>query len=170
MVRERRAFELRAVDDDGTLLGIAMPFGTRGQVGRFTEQFEPGSITYDDVLVNVMHDPQRLVARTGAGLTLSESREALEARITLPDTTEGRDAAVGVRDRLYRGLSIEFRCKRDEWQGSHRIVHAAFMDAIGIVARPAYAGATITTSGELRSEDHLRSLQGATRIRRWRSL
>ena len=63
MVRERRAFEFRAVDDGGAVLeGVAMPFGSRGQVGRFTEEFRPGSITYGDVLVNVLHVNSRNVS------------------------------------------------------------------------------------------------------------
>ena len=155
MIRERRAFELRSESDGNVLFGIAMPYGSRGQVGKFSEEFAPGSLSYEDVLVNVLHNPSRIVARTGAGLTLSESNQALEARIELPDTTEGRDAAVNVSSGIYRGISIEFFAKRDEWRGTHRIVLEAVTDAISIVARPAYAGATIGRAGEMRSEDHL---------------
>lgn len=172
MIRERRAFELRAATDGGAELeGIAMPFGSRGQVGRFTEEFTPGSLSFDDVLVNVLHDPGRILARSGGGLVLRESREALRAAITLPDTQEGRDTRELVKAGVLRGLSVEFRCERDEWRGTHRIVHKAFMDAIGIVARPAYAGATIAEGRELRSEDFFAGkVSTKGRVRRWRSL
>ena len=170
MVRERRGFELRAVTD-GVLLGIAMPYGSRGQVGRFSEEFRPGSLTFDDVIVNVQHDMKRLLARTGAGLTLTESRSALEARIELPDTTEGRDASVNAANGLYTGLSIEFFAKRDEWQGTHRVVHEARLDAIAVCARPAYAGATLNGLQEMRSEDFLELRGPAPKgTIRWRSL
>lgn len=169
---ERRAFELRAVDDGAALEGIAMPYGSQGRVGRFTEEFRAGSLDYSDVLVNLFHDPSRVVARTdGGGLTLTETDGALRARIELPDTTEGRDARELVRRNILRGLSIEFKATRDEWRGTHRIVSAARLSGIGIVARPAYAGATIAEGRELRSEDHLAALNGrGVRRMRWRSL
>lgn len=153
---ERRGFELRAVSDEGaTLEGVAMPFNSRGTVGRFTEEFMPGSLKYGDVLVNLQHNPDRIVARTDGGLTLAETREALLARIELPDTGEGRDARVLVSKGVLRGLSVEFRAIKDRWQGTHRIIEEAMLDSIGIVARPAYAGATIGPAGEMRSVDYL---------------
>ena len=174
MIRERRAFELRAATDGSAELeGIAMPFGSRGKVGRFTEEFTPGSLEYSDVLVNVLHDPGRIVARSGGGLVLTESRDALRAAITLPDTQEGRDTRELVKARVLTGLSVEFFAKRDRWEGTHRIVEEARLDAIGIVARPAYAGATIAEGREQRSEDFLASvcLRHTNKgIRRWRSL
>ena len=171
MALERRGFELRAIDDGGAqLVGVAVPWNTRAGVGRFTEEFRPGALTYEDVLVNVLHDPKRLVARSGGGLTLTESQAALEARIALPDTQEGRDTAVNVASGLYKGLSIEFKAIRDEWAGTHRIVHEALLDAIGIVARPAYAGATLTAGVEMRSEEFLSLRSPETRIDRWRLL
>ena len=174
MIRERRAFELRAATDGSAgLEGIAMPFGSRGQVGRFTEEFTPGSLSFDDVLVNVLHDPGRILARTGGGLVLTESRDAIRAAIALPDTQEGRDTRELVKAGVLRGLSVEFFAKRDRWEGTHRTVMDARLDAIGIVARPAYAGATIGAAGEMRSEDHLASvcLRHTNKgIRRWRSL
>ena len=171
MNRERRAFEFRAVDDGGAVLvGTAMPYNSRGQVGRFTESFIPGSLSYDDVLVNVEHRADRILTRSGAGLTLTETPDALMAAIRLPDTSEGRDVRELVSQRVIRGLSIEFRCKRERWEGTHRSVLAAHLDALAVCCRPAYAGATIGEAGEMRSEDHLFNLQGAPRIRRWRYL
>ena len=167
---ERRAFELRAVDDGKALVGVVMPYGTRGRVGRFTETFVAGSLEYRDVLVNVLHDPGRIVARSGAGLTLTDTPEALTARITLPDTQEGRDTRELVSRGVLKGLSVEFMAKRDVWQGTHRIVEAAHLDAFAIVARPAYAGATIAEGRELRSETFLAGRAGPRGGRVWRSL
>ena len=39
-----------------------MPLGSRGRLGRFTERFRPGSLTFDDVAVNVQYNTDRILA------------------------------------------------------------------------------------------------------------
>ena len=156
MALERRAFEFRAVNDGGSVLeGVAMPYGSRGNVGRFTESFVAGSLSYTDVIVNVEHRSDRILTRTGAGLTLVDGRDALTATIRLPDTSEGRDVRELVSQKVLRGLSVEFRCVRDKWTGTHREILQANLDSIAVCARPAYAAATLTANGEMRSEEFL---------------
>ena len=101
MILERRAFEFRAIKDDGAIEGVAVPYGSRGTVGRFSEEFRAGSLSYTDVLCNVSHNAERILARTGAGLTLTETREALVARIELPDTSEVGIRACSCQKRSY---------------------------------------------------------------------
>ena len=168
---ERRAFEFRAVDDGSVLEGVAMPFGAAGQVGRFTEEFRAGALSYDDVEVNVLHDPGRLLARTnGGGLTLTESATELRARVELPDTTEGRDTMTLVRNGVLRGFSVEFVAKRDIWQGTHRVVEAARLLGLAVVGRPAYAGAVVTEGRQLQTVDWMEALAKTGKVRKWRSL
>ena len=157
---ERRSFELRAVpESSGAVLeGVAVPWDSPGKVGRFTETFKRGSLSFDgDILCNVQHDSKRVVARntpTG-GLALWDDPKGLMSRINLPDTQEGRDTRVLVSQGILGGLSIEFRAIEDRWAGNHRTVLKADLDAIGIVSRPAYAGATISEGRSLDSETFL---------------
>ena len=157
---ERRSFELRAVpDSSGAVLeGIAVPWNSTGRVGRFTESFKRASLSFDgDILVNVQHDSKRVVARNtpAGGLALWDDPKGLRSRINLPDTQEGRDTRVLVSQGILGGLSIEFRAFEDRWAGNHRTILKAELDAIGIVSRPAYAGATISEGRSLDSETFL---------------
>ena len=157
---ERRSFELRAVpESSGAVLeGVAVPWDSPGKVGRFTETFKRGSLSFDgDILVNVQHDSKRVVARNNAagGLALWDDPKGLMSRINLPDTQEGRDTRVLVSQGILGGLSIEFVALEDRWAGNHRTILKAELDAIGIVSRPAYAGATIAEGRSLDSETFL---------------
>ena len=161
---ERRSFELRAVpESSGAVLeGVAVPWDSPGKVGRFTETFKRGSLSFDgDILVNVQHDSKRVVARntpTG-GLALWDDPKGLMSRINLPDTQEGRDTRVLVSQGILGGLSIEFRALEDRWAGNHRTVLKAELDAIGIVSRPAYAGATTSEGRSVESATYLENRQ-----------
>ena len=157
---ERRSFELRAVPEtSGAVLeGVAVPWDSPGRVGRFTETFKRGSLNFDgDILVNVQHDSKRVVARNtpAGGLALWDDPKGLMSRINLPDTQEGRDTRTLVSQGILGGLSIEFIASEDRWAGNHRTVLKAELDAIGIVSRPAYAGATIAEGRSLDSETFL---------------
>ena len=89
---ERRAVELRA--EGSALEGVAVTYGEEareGPTGR--ELFEPGAFAgrMEDVKVTRQHERDRILVRTGAGLTLSDTPEALSFRAALGDTTEERD-------------------------------------------------------------------------------
>ncbi len=140
---ERRAFEFRASDDGGAVEGIVIPYGQPAKVADFTERFLPGSISFGDVIANRQHDRHKPLARTGAGLTLTDSASELRARIELPDTVDGRDVRELVRLGVLRGLSAEFRTVRDQWQGSERTIHEAQLVGLAVVDQPAYLGAGI---------------------------
>ena len=61
---ERRAFELRSEDDGAVLAGVALPYASRGSVGRFTEEFRAGGLQLrgpSGVLLNVLHVSDRLL-------------------------------------------------------------------------------------------------------------
>ena len=161
---ERRSFEIRAVPEtSGAVLeGVAVPWDSPGRVGRFTETFKRGSLNFDgDVLVNVQHESSRVVARNtpAGGLALWDDPKGLMSRINLPDTQEGRDTRTLVSQGILAGLSIEFRALEDRWAGSHRTVLKAELDAIGIVSRPAYAGATISEGRSVESATYLENRQ-----------
>ena len=139
---ERRFVELRSDDAGGT--GIVLRYGDRAAFGRFTERFEPGSVRLGrDMSANIMHERSKPVARIGAGLTVSDDGNSIEARIAWPDTTYGREAKELVEARILRGLSIEFLATKDRMDGTERIIEEAVMTGLGIVDRPAYPDSVI---------------------------
>jgi len=142
MEAERRFVEFRATDD-GIITGTAVRYGDVARIGDFSERFEAGSLRYDDVMVNLMHRREAPVARTGAGLTLSNTATALEARIELPDTSYAREARELVSARILRGMSVEFRAIKDRWEDRNRIIEDAALVAIGLVDVPAYPDSVI---------------------------
>ena len=145
---ERRSFELRESTEGKTVEGIVIPYGQPTKISDFTEQFLPGSVRFGDVIADYQHDNNQMLARTGGGLTLTQTAKELRAVIELPDTTLGRDVRELIRTGVLRGLSAEFRTVQDVWNGNARTIREAILHGLGIVSRPAYAGATIS---ELRS-------------------
>ena len=152
---ERRYIELRA--DGDTLSGAVVRYGDRATFGEWTEEFRAGSLMFDDVIVNLQHDRSRPVARTGAGLTLTDSPDQLRASIVLPETTYAREARELVTAGILRGLSMEFRAVSDSWTGRHRIVESAELTGLALVDRPAYPDSAIAErfAGEMRVRDVL---------------
>lgn len=140
---ERRFVEFRVEDEGRTLTGPVLVYGDEARFGDWREQFAPRSLRYDDVIVNLQHDRNRPIARTGAGLSLTDGPDALRARIALPDTAYAREARELVNARLLRGFSIEFRAIRDTWEGQSRTVHEAELSGLALVDRPAYPESVI---------------------------
>ena len=154
---ERRAFAF-AVTAPGVLQGVLVPYGVPIGVGEapgtgeqgFEEVFEPGSLTVNGLLVNVLQAASpdspppacpdmpglvpgirvsrgqallldRPLARPGKGLELRDGPDAMRATLTLPDTIDGRR----VRARVEAGELTAFS--------------AAFQALEGGMARPACA-------------------------------
>ena len=138
---EYRYAELEA--EGRTLVGTLMRYGdvsTRNMSGS-PERMEAGvfgDIASSDVILNMMHDRRRPIARTGGGLVLSDSAERLEIAATLPNTRDADDALELVKEGVLRGFSSEFYPSRAGWEGSTRVIRSARMPRIGLVDEPAY--------------------------------
>ena len=141
---ERRAVEFRATAA-GVIEGILVPYGVASRIGGvFDEVFEPGSMRFDQPLVNVQHDRARPLARLGHGLTLMDTRTELRAKIVLPDTTEGRDTRALIEAGVLTGLSAEFRAVREDWPApDRRVIHEAELRGLAVVDDPAHQSALI---------------------------
>ena len=137
---ERRYVEFRAFA--GVIEGVVMRYGAEARIGDFTERFEPGALRYSDVIVNIMHKRGEPVARTGAGLTLTDGAE-LRARIEPPATAYGKRAQELIEAGILRGMSVEFVAQEERWEGSARIIERAELTGIGLVDRPAYPESTV---------------------------
>lgn len=144
--------DLRAEAGSRVVSGIVAPYGVRSRIaGWFDEEFQPGAfgaVDRADVIVNVQHDRRMPVARTGAGLTLTDGAEALRMSAEIAPTRAGDDVLEAVRAKLYRGLSVEMRVNKEDWTEEAgkvpvRVIRAADIRGIGIVDRPAHDSAGI---------------------------
>ena len=142
---ERRAFEFSQTAA-GTLEGIIVPYGVPSRIaGVFSEEFRAGAMRYGDgVLVNRQHDRAKPLARLGYGLALTDGADALRARLTLPDTVDGRDVRELVKAGVLRGFSAEFRAIAEDWPSPEtRIITEAELGGIAVVDDPAHEGSII---------------------------
>ena len=85
--------------------------------------FGTGSLAWPDggIMLREMHNRQAPIVRFLPETVGAEVRVA----IALPDTQRGRDAATGVRNGTYRGLSVEFQAKHETRRAGLRYVTAA---------------------------------------------
>ena len=89
------------------------------------------------MIANRQHDRGKPLARLGMGLELEDSATELRAKITLPDTLDGRDVRVLVETGVLRGLSAEFLTVRESWPApDQRVIEEAQLTAIGVVDDP----------------------------------
>ena len=132
--------------DGRTLKGAVMPYGETAFIpGIGLERFEPGSLVFDDVILNVQHDRNRPIARTDGGLELVDDATALRMVAQIADTRDGLDALANVKNRILRGLSVEFDALDEFRDRNIRIIKRALLNGIGLVDRPAYEGAIVHT-------------------------
>lgn len=134
----RCAVELRADDSrqsPGTLSGVLLEYETRASDR--PEVFKAGALTWDEagVVLNLQHD------RTKPLLRFVPTVEGREVRISakLPDTQNGRDAAVLVRNGTLRGLSVEFLPEDETGSGGLREIRRARLVGAGLVDDSSYS-------------------------------
>lgn len=75
---EQRFAEFRV--EGNVITGTAIRYGDEAAFGEFRETFVPGSIDFDDVILNLQHQRSAPVARTGAGLVLTDNPQSLSIR------------------------------------------------------------------------------------------
>ncbi len=139
---ERRFFEMRW-DGERKLSGTALQYGDVAKLPwNEKERFEPGAfgaLGNADVILNVQHDRTRPIARTGGGgLTLRDDPQELAVSAELPNTRDADDALENVKQKILRGLSVEFIPKVTERDGDVLVIKKAELRAIAVVDKPAY--------------------------------
>ena len=148
-------FRFCEVRREGRVLeGTAIVYGDVARIGTRAERFLPGALGADvgglDVLLNVMHDSGRVLARSGGGgLVLTDTPTALEVRAELPETSESADCLALVEAGVLRGLSLEFISLRAHMEGATRIIASARLVNIGVVDRPAYPASKVAARAEV---------------------
>lgn len=135
------AGEVRA--EGRTLSGLVMPYGERA--GDRAERFEPGAfIREQNTWLDLDHDPSRVLAWEGAGLTLQDGPESLRMSAKLAHIPLADLALQSVRDGSRRGLSVEFRSLEERQESGLRVISRALLRGIGLVRAGAYTSAQIT--------------------------
>lgn len=144
---QHRYFELEHSDDCRTITGRALEYNRQADIaGIFMEEFRPnafGDLTGADILMNLQHDRGRPLCRSqGGGLELQDSEHELRITATLPETQTGQDALTLIRNKVLRGLSIEFKPKEvdtSQVNGKRvRTITQAELFAVSVVDRPAF--------------------------------
>ena len=129
---ERRFFELRA---EGRILqGDAVIYGDRAVFPWGEETIEPGAFApLGDVILNHQHKRDTPLARTGGGLELIDSPEALRISAELPATASADETLALVKGKILRGLSIEFHARQERQVGDLRIIQRAELVGVAVV-------------------------------------
>ena len=111
------------------------------------EIFKEGSVTWppEGIIINLQHNRQAPVLRA---VPFREGRD-IKIDAPIPDSTAGRDAAVNVREKVYRGMSVEFRSTSEGRRGGLREIRAAVLGGAALVDSGAYG----ETSVEVRHQD-----------------
>ena len=141
---EHLCCEIRLAEDPekrgpGVIHGVLMPYGEIASDR--PEMFAEASLVWPDegIVLREMHNRQAPIVRF---VPLSAPGEA-RVVIPLPPTQRGRDAATGVKNGTYRGLSVEFRAHQEGRQGMVRVIHRGMLHGAGLVDDASYKGASI---------------------------
>jgi HK97 family phage prohead protease len=158
---DRRSYQVRADVDGNTVAGLAIPYGSESQPLPFIETIERGAFAEDlgkrNVAMLVEHDGGRVLADTRSGtLALEDTERGVMFRATLPDTRDGQDMRVLLRDGIYQHMSFGFVADKDEWRGNRRSIVSARLYEVSLVHTPAYEA----TAAAVRAFSHHTGLVG----------
>lgn len=146
-----RPIEKRA-EGGKKVAGYAAVFNSETDIGGyFREKIAPGAFSDSlkaDVRALLDHDHGRVIGRTAAGtLRLSEDEHGLSVEIDLPDTSDGRDAAVLIERGDLDGMSFGFVVTKQSWDETGdtplRTIEKVELHEVSIVAFPAYGDTSI---------------------------
>ena len=142
---EYRFVELRYTEGR-TVTGTALRYGERARMPWGWELIESrafGDLSASDLILNIMHDRKVPIARSGSGLSITDSAESLSFDAKIANTRAGDDALELVRTGILRGASVEFRTKEDAWEGNVRRILSATLRGIGLADRPSYPSSLV---------------------------
>lgn len=136
-----------SVTETGEIEGIAWPFGSADRVGDIIEK---GALKSPEALPMLFaHDQSQVI---GVWDQIAESSEGLtiKGRLLVDDVERAREVRAMIRSGAVSGLSIGFVTKSSKRQAKGRLITAAELHEVSIVAVPCHPGAQITS---LKSED-----------------
>lgn len=136
--------EVKAVDDDGGIEGLAAGYGDVDLGG---DVIMPGAMTKSivgrgSVPMLLYHDQKRPV---GAWTSLTEGPSGLHAKGRFSmSTRSGKEAHGLARDGALGGLSIGYSTVRHDFQGKTRRLHELKLHEISLVTVPMHERARVT--------------------------
>lgn len=133
-----------SVAEDGTISGLAWPFGTPDRVG---DEIMPGAFKSAATPLPMLafHDA---AAPIGAWSSIAETEKGLEVsgRLLVEDIPDAKQMRALVKAGAVAGLSIGFVAKQAEAKrGGGRIIKAVDLVEISLVTVPAHPGAKVTS-------------------------
>ncbi len=161
---EKRFAPIEYRADAGEVAGVAVRYGDEAKIpthrGVFRERIAPGAfgdVSGLDVILNLMHQRTRPLARSGSGLHLADGKERMELRAELPNTTDGRDARELLARGVLRGLSVEMIVTADEVDpvARTREIRRADLKGVGLVDVAAYGDSEAVLKRFKEIEDRL---------------
>lgn len=148
-----RSLEVREVTEDMEVVGLAVPYGQRYEVGGFAERFEQGAVDASTAHLYYGHDHRHGGMPIGRVVESWDTPEGHMVRARISDTAKGREVHALLRDGVLDRFSLGFNpdAYRIEDEGT-TVVHTRVRAIeVSVVANPAYDGAHVT---EVRSETH----------------
>jgi HK97 family phage prohead protease len=140
---DRRCYAIRADVEGNTVAGLAIPYEEESQPLPFIETIQRGAFAADlgrrNVSLLVEHDGGRVLADTRSNtLQLEETERGVTFSARLPDTRDGQDMRVLLRDGIYQNMSFGFVADKDEWRDNRRTIVSARLYEVSLVHTPAY--------------------------------
>jgi HK97 family phage prohead protease len=133
-----------AVDDAGTITGMAWPFGSADSVG---DLIEKGAfrIAVADLPMLLAHDPEQPI---GLWDEVKETNEGLQVkgRLFIGESRRAKSIRGLIQGGLITGLSIGFKTKASTKKGSNRVISALDLHEISVVRNPAHPRARISSA------------------------
>jgi HK97 family phage prohead protease/HK97 family phage major capsid protein len=143
---ETRSFEVRLDAETREVVGLAVPYGQRADIGgAYQEEFAPGAIrSVEDVKLFWQHSEP-----IGKILEGRDTNEGFEIRAKISDTPRGQEAYTLLKDGVINKFSVGFVPVEQTRDGN--VVTRTLVDLkeVSLVSFPAFAGASVA---EVREE------------------
>ena len=142
---ETRQIEMRLDDDaEGTIRGIAVPYGQTADIGTYQEQFAPGAIrSVEDVKLFYGHQHDDLPI--GKVIEGRDTEEGFEIVAKLTKGVQRADETLALmRDGVLNKFSIGFKPVEQTREGKVITRTLVELFELSVVPWPAFAGAGIT--------------------------
>ena len=143
---ETRSFEVRLDAETREVVGLAVPYGQRADIGgAYQEEFAPGAIrSVEDVKLFWQHSEP-----IGKILEGKDTDEGFEIRAKISDTPRGQEAYTLLKDGVINKFSVGFVPVEQTRDGN--VVTRTLVDLkeVSLVSFPAFAGASVA---EVREE------------------
>lgn len=141
---ETRHIEMRLDDAEGTIRGIAVPYGQTADIGAYQEQFAPGAIrSVEDVKLFYGHQHDDLPI--GKVIEGRDTEEGFEIVAKLTKGVQRADETLALmRDGVLNKFSVGFKPVEQTRDGNVVTRTLVELLELSVVPFPAFAGAGIT--------------------------